>query len=250
MKRTALGIAFALTFLVAAQPALAQTAEEILDRSLAALGGRAAHAKITSRSTVGSITISTPAGEIVGSIELWNVAPNKSRSVIRADLTALGAGQLVIDQRFNGETGYALDSLQGDREITGNQLDNLRNGAFPHPYMTYKELGVKVSLDGKESVDGKEAHVVLFTPARGSASRQFIDAKTYLPLKVMTTINVPQIGGDMEQTIMFSDYRDVDGINVPYTIASTSTIQNFSVSVAKIEHNVKVDEALFSKPAK
>jgi hypothetical protein len=242
-------LALALALLAPAGTAWAQTAEEVVDRSLTALGGRAAHAKITSRSTVGSITIGTPAGEIVGSIEIWNVAPNKSRSVIRADLTALGAGQLVIDQRFNGETGYALDSLQGNRDITGNQLDNLRNGSFPHPYLTYRENGVKVSLAGKETVDGREAHVVLFTPPRGSAIRQYIDAKTFLPIKIVLTVNVPQLGSDIEQTTAFSDYRDVDGIKIPFTVASTSTVQNFSVTIAKVEHNVKLDEAMFSKPA-
>lgn len=249
MIRTAVGLVVVLGLLATAGTASAQTAEEVLDRSLAALGGRDAHAKITTRSTVGSITIGTPAGEIVGSIELTNAAPNKSRSVIRADLTALGVGQLLIDQRFNGETGYALDSLQGNRDITGNQLDNLRNGSFPHPFMSYKELGVKVSLAGKEMVDGREAHVVLFQPSRGSSSRQYIDTQTYLPIRMVMTVNVPQAGGDLEQTTAFSDYREVDGIKIPFAIASSSTLQNFSVSIAKIEHNVKVDDAQFSKPA-
>jgi outer membrane lipoprotein-sorting protein len=249
MIRTAVGFVVLLALLASARTAAAQTAEEVIDRSLAALGGRAAHAKITSRSTTGSITIGTPAGEIVGSIELTNATPNKSRSVIRADLTALGVGQLVIDQRFNGETGYALDSLQGNRDITGNQLENLRNGSFPHPFMSYKELGVTVSLAGKETVEGREAHVILFQPKSGSSSRQYIDAETFLPIKLVMTVNLPQIGGDMEQTTAFSDYREVDGIKVPFAIASSSSVQNFTVSIAKIEHNVKVDEALFAKPA-
>ena len=37
------------------------------------------------------------------------------RTVIKADLSAFGAGQLLIDQRFDGTTGYVIDSMQGDR---------------------------------------------------------------------------------------------------------------------------------------
>jgi hypothetical protein len=115
---------------VGARSASAQTAEEIVEKSITALGGRAAHAKIKSRSMSGTITISTPVGEVQGTIETLNAAPNKQRTLVKADLASFGAGLLEVDQRFDGSTGYVLDTLQGNRDITGNQLDNMRNSAF------------------------------------------------------------------------------------------------------------------------
>jgi hypothetical protein len=61
---------------------------------------------------------------------------------------------------------------------------------------------------------------------------------------------VPQLGGEIEQTNEYLDYRDVDGVKLPFRIRSTSSVQNFNVTVTKIEHNGAVDQALFSKPAK
>ena len=81
----------------------AQTVDEVVDRCVTAAGGRAALGKVTSRSMSGTITLSTPAGDITGTVELLNAVPNKSRSLIKADLSALGAGQLVMDQRFDGK---------------------------------------------------------------------------------------------------------------------------------------------------
>lgn len=227
----------------------AQTADDVVNRSLTAIGGRAALGKLKTRSMTGTITLSTPAGDITGSVEILNAAPNKSRSLIKADLSALGAGQLTLDQRFDGNTGYAMDTLQGNRDITGNQLDNLRNSTFPHPFLNYKEMGTTAQLSGKEKVGEREAYVVIFDPTSGSAVRQYIDAETYLPVKVVMKVDVPQLGQEVEQTIEFLDYREVDGIKIPFRSTATSSVQNYTVTITKVEHNVRIDETLFSKPA-
>ena len=46
----------------------------------------------------------------------------------------------------------------------------------------------------------------------------------------------------------FADYRDVDGVKVPYQLSATSPIQSYTVKITSIEHNVKIDQALFAKP--
>jgi len=239
----------ALVLLVWADKAWAQTADEVIERTLTALGGRAAHAQIKSRSSIGTIVLSTPAGDIKGSIEVLNAAPNKTRTLIQADLSSLGAGQLVLDQRFDGSSGYVLDSLQGNREITGNQLDNMRNNAFPHPFLSYKDMGTTARLSGKEKVGEREAYVVVFEPTSGSVVSQYIDAESYLPIKMVAKVEVPQIGQELEQTTEFLDYKEVDGIKMPFRIAASSSIQSFTVTIDKVEHNGQVDQALFSKPA-
>lgn len=225
----------------------AQTADEVIEKSLAALGGRAAHEKIKTRTMSGTIALTTPAGDIPGTIEIANALPNKVRTVIKADLTAFGAGPLEIDQRFDGKTGYMLNTLQGNAEMTGNQLDNMRNSGFPHAFVTYKALGMKATLQPKEKVGDREAYVILFEPATGSAIRQFIDAQTMLPFRFVMKVNAPQVG-EFEQTTDVSDYREVDGIKLPFKLASSSSVQSYTVELTKVEHNAPIDEKLFVKP--
>jgi hypothetical protein len=248
MKIARAGFALALSLLLPVHLASAQTADEIIEKSITALGGRAAHAKLNSRLTTGTIVFATPAGEISGTIEVLNAAPNKIRTLVKADLSAVGAGQLVVDQRFDGSAGYVLDTMQGNRDITGNQLDNLRNGGFPHPFLNYKDMGTTVKLAGKEKVGDRDAYVLVFDPTSGSAVRQYIDAETYLPTKSVIRVDVPQLGGELEQTNEYLDYKDVDGIKLPFQVKSTSSVQNFNVTVTKVEHNTTVDQSLFSKP--
>jgi len=239
-------IVAALMLLVGPQVAAAQTGDEIIDKTITALGGRVALGKITSRLASGSITIGTPVGNVDGTVEIAYAVPNKMRTLTKAKVPL--AGQLVIDQRFDGKTGYVLDSLRGNRDITGNQLDNLRNGTFPHPLFNYKELGSTARLVGKEKVGDRDAFVVLLTPTKGSEVRYYLDAETYLPLKSVARIQAPS-GQEGEQTNEFGDFRVVDGIKVAFRLKSSSPVQTFSMQLTKVENNVAIDEALFSKPA-
>lgn len=230
------------------QVAAAQTADEVIEKHLTAIGGRAALAKLQSRHMVGTITLSLPTGgDVTGSVEALNAAPNKARTLIKLDLTALGAGPMQIDQRFNGTTGYMLDSLQGDRPITGSQLENMKSGAFPSPFLNYKERGATVELKGKEKVGERDAFLLIFTPKDGAVIRQYVDAESYLPVRMVSAVEVPGMGA-LDQTSDLSDQRDVDGVKVPFLIKSTSAAQSFTIAVTKIEHNGAVDEKLFVKP--
>ena len=246
--KIAMRSALMMVVLAVALPSAAQTADELIEKSVAAMGGRAAFAKIKTRTMSGTITLNTPGGDIPGTIEIFNALPNKARTVIKADLSAFGAGLLEIDQRFDGQTGFVLDSLQGNRDVTGNQLDNLRNAGFPHPLVTYKEMGFTAKLEGKETLGGGEAYVIVLTPAKGSAVRHYIDIKTMLPVRQVMRINIPQIGSDVDQTTELLDYREVEGLKVPFQVASSSSVQSFVVNVTKVAHNVPVDEKLFVKP--
>ena len=239
----------AAVVLAMGHPAWAQqSATEVIEKSLTALGGRAAHAKLQSRSATGTISLSTPGGDIAGTLELLNAPPNRTRMLLKADLSALGAGELVVDQRFDGQAGYVMDSLQGNREITGNQLDNMKNNSFPHPFIGYKGRGMSAQLAGKEAVGGRDAYVVVLDPATGSEVRNYIDAESFLPNKTVMKTDIPQLGQEVEQTTEFFDYKDVDGVKVPFRITISSSVQNITITFTGVEHNVKVDDSLFVKP--
>ena len=232
-----------------AQAASAQTADEVIEKMLAAGGGRAALEKVKSRLMTGTLSLTTPLGNMTGTAEILNEAPNKSRNLMKVDLSAAGIGQVTIDQRFNGEIAYAIDSLQGNREITGNALDNMKAGSFPSPFLNYKEKGATVELGAQEKVGERDAYVLTYKPKMGSAVRMYLDAQTFLPLRSLVKINVPQLGQDVEQTTDFSDFRDVDGLKIAFQIKNSSALQTYSITVTKVEHNIQVDESLFSKPA-
>jgi outer membrane lipoprotein-sorting protein len=245
--RTASRLFLSLAAVAFAHAALAQTADEITEKYLTAIGGRAALSKLTSRTMTGTITIATPQGDLSGPVEIYAQAPNKSRTLVKLDLSAFGAGQMTVDQRFDGAAGFVIDTLQGNRDISGGQLESMRNSVFPTPLLNYKDRGATLELTGKEKAGDRDAYVLILKPKAGPPVRTFIDAESYLPLRVVTKLDVPQFG-EVEQTAEFSDYREVDGVKIPFAVRASSAVQNSTVVISKVEHNSKLDETMFSKP--
>ena len=248
MTKTFQHIAVSTALVLWAIPSLAQTADEIIQKHIAATGGRAALSKLTSRASSGTLSLTTPVGELKGTIEVYNKKPNKSRTLIKIDAAALGGGQIVNDQRFDGTTGYVIDTFNGNREITGDQLEVIKSLSFPTPLLTYKEAGSTAVLGNKETVGGREAYVIQFTPKAGPRIRLFIDAQTFMLVKTVVTVTVPQLG-PIDQAVEFSDFRDVDGLKIPYLTKSSNPVQTVTAIITDVKHNVEIDDSLFSKPA-
>ena len=228
--------------------AQAQTADEVVEKHLAAIGGRAVLAKATSEVATGSAVVSTQGIDIAGPVEIYRKAPNKSRSFVRLDLSAVGGTEVTVDQRCDGKTGFVSNSMQGDRDVTGEQLQAMLNNTFPSSLLNYKEAGGRIELVGKDKVGDRAVHVLLYTPMAGPASRMFIDAETYDVLRTVTQINVPEAGGAVEQTIDVGDFRTVSGIRLPFRVTTVSTTQTVSITLAKVEINVPIDDAMFARP--
>ena len=69
MQTRILRIASAAVVLLWAHSAAAQTADEIIEKSITAMGGRAAMEKVKSRQMTGTLLLGTPAGDIQGITE-------------------------------------------------------------------------------------------------------------------------------------------------------------------------------------
>jgi len=98
MRAIKRGLLAGVLLLMGAAAASAQTVDEVIEKAIAAEGGREALAKVTSRSTKGTISVNTPGGEFGGPVEAVNQAPNKQRTLVTIDLSAAGMGNAVIDE--------------------------------------------------------------------------------------------------------------------------------------------------------
>ena len=237
----------AAVLLACVDTASAQSVTDIVEKHLAASGGRAALGKLKTRVLTGNLTLTSPAGDLSGTIEVSSEAPNKERTLITLDLTNLGAGQLTFEQRFDGQAGYVLDPLQGNRPMTSSQIDALKNQSFPDVLLDYDKQGMTATLGGKEKVGERDAYVLVLQPKTGPAVRQYIDAESFLLIRVKMMIDTPETG-PLEQTVDFLDHRDIDGIKFPFQVKTTNPAQSVSATITKVQHNTTIDQSIFGKP--
>ena len=133
-----------------------------------------------------------------------------------------------------------LKTMQGPLDIAGALVD-------------YAAKGNKVELLPKSTINGKDNYNVKLTQPDGKFTVYSFDAKTNLLSESRTTITVMAPGGkssDREVVTDYSDYKAVDGVLFPHTVANPGTGQAAgSTTFDKIELNKPVDENLY-KPAK
>ncbi|MEW6126191.1 MAG: hypothetical protein AB1757_03940 [Acidobacteriota bacterium] len=229
--------------LAAIAPAFGQdkapTIDQILDKYVQAIGGKAAVEKLNSR--VGKGNFEVPAFGANGSLDAYAKAPNKTLMIINID----GFG--VVQQGFTGTAGWSSDPQSGMRDLSGSELAAAKLDAEFHRDIKLKELFPKMELKGKEKLATGEAYVIVATPASGTAETFYFDAQSGLLVRQDATRESPQ--GTMNVQVLFEDYKEIDGVKIPFTIKQNSDAISFVIKFTEIKHNVAIDEAKFNKPA-
>lgn len=222
------------------------TADQVIEKHLAAIGGRDALSKITSRRATGTVSVSSPVGDLSGPVEISAKAPAKTHVTIKLDLSAVGATEMVIHQMFDGTAGWVLNSMQGDMPMSADQLENSKNNQFPTPLLHYKENGATATIEGTQKINDRDAYVITLKPKTGPATMMFFDKETFMLVRSSSHFTNPTMG-EVDQVTEASDYRDVNGIKVAFVIAQSAGGQDLRMVFSKVEHNVDLPDAYFVK---
>jgi outer membrane lipoprotein-sorting protein len=240
MKRTTSLYVLALLLIsFLAIPAKSQSAPDILQKMIDAMGGRKALEKIKDTTISGSMEL-TQMG-LSATITVYQKEPNKSRF----DIEVMG---MVITQASDGETAWATNPQTGMTEEMSEQQaeymkrQSLGNAVFLDP----KKMGITFSYKGKENIEGKDYLVLEQTYADGYKSTLYIDPDTYLAFKGKgLTLN--NMGVEIEAETFFSDYKKVEGIMTAHTLVSYQDGEEFMMmTVTDIKFNSVLEDSLFA----
>ena len=98
----------------------------------------------------------------------------------------------------------------------------------------------------RESVADRGMYLLIFERT-GYAIKQYVDAETLLPTRVIIRANLSQLG-QLEHWIDSSDYREVDGVKVPFKVTLTNSMMTVTTTFTTIENNASIDPKMFVKP--
>ena len=217
----------------------APTPEQLIDKFIKALGGKEALEKITTRTSKGKLEIA--AFNVSGTIESQNKNPNFTS--MTADLT--GAG--LFRSGFDGTVAWESNPMVGLREKAGNELADAKLEAVFHRELRMKELFPTMVVKGKQQVAGKDAWMLVATPKEGSPLTMYFDAQSGLIVRDDQERESPE--GKMPIQTYYEDYREVDGVKMPFKMRQVSPMFELVIALEEVKHNGPVDEAKFKKPA-
>jgi photosynthetic reaction center cytochrome c subunit len=214
------------------------TADQILGKYLAAVGGPDALKKIKSRVQKGTLDASGTQYPI----EVYSEGPNK-----RVSISHPQGGDSVT--AFNGEVGW-LSIRNGFHKMTAAEGEAARIDAELYFPISIRDLYKDFHVRPGEEIGGRPTYMVTASspsnPARPTL-RLYFDQDSGLLLRLVRLAQTP-LGKNPTQ-IDYADYKDSGGVKIPYRWTLTRPNGSFTIKVDQVQQNVPVDPKLFVVPS-
>lgn len=211
------------------------TAEQVLEKHNRAIGGAAAFAKLTTRTLKGSLVAE---GGFTAPLEIHAKAPDKMLMIMRTP----GGGATV---GFNGKAAWQKNEA-GLREMAGAEVEFFRRQARSFAGRGLEDSPANLVVKGTAML-GERKTLVLEPASAASAERLYFDANSGLLFRQEMVVEAPE--GKTQLTMEFDDYREVDGVKLPFTRRWSRQGFTLTYRFDEIKHNVPIDDKLFDKPA-
>jgi len=134
-------------------------------------------------------------------------------------LAILHAANGTTTEGYDGKIGWTQRAGGEASAETGDELSRTRQWAGFYPGETFKTDYARIEVRAMESVNGRDAYVVMGWWKEGGADRIYFDAETGLLLRVTHRIESPL--GALPLQTDYDDYRDVNGLKIPFTVRVT-----------------------------
>jgi hypothetical protein len=213
----------------------AETVDQVLDRYVAALGGRDAIDRLTSRVRRGTLT--NRAGQ-ASPVTIEETAAG----LIRVTTSAPPGFARAVDGSSawtqSGERTRSLDNVE--TVAAGLQADLLLGALL-------KEKYAALAVRAYDRVNGKPAIVLEGRRSAAAAETLYFDRASGLLLRRSVRVSTPM--GPLPVQIDYDDYRPVDGVQTPFEVRVTDwesvSVERFS----EVAHNQAIEPSRFARPA-
>jgi Photosynthetic reaction centre cytochrome C subunit len=220
-----------------ATPAL-PTADEILSKYAAAIGGQVAIARIKSAVITG--TVENASGS-TGTFETDQVAPDKGYDSVT---TQRGTRVRIVNEPRGWEK-----NAYGVNELSGQQLEDLKLSLALFGNLNLREQFSKFEVAAKEKINNRDVYVLNATRADQKREHLYFDSESGLLLRRVADTST--MIGIIPEQIDFEDYRAVDDVKLPGTVRFAAVDTQNPMSTRKIDKialNVPIEDSKFNKP--
>jgi hypothetical protein len=212
------------------------TAQQVVDKYVAAVGGKTAIGKLTSLSEKG--TMSGFGGRQM-QIDVYTKAPDE-----RATIAHMPMGESVTAVGQQG--GWLGTGNRGAREMSSADANGYRLEAKFALIPNLDQVFERLRVIRPEKIGDRDTLLVVGMRQGEPPVRMNFDQQSGLLVR-LTRYTETALGRNPVQ-IDFADYRDLDGVKVPYRWTLGRPNGSFTIQVEQAQANVPIDDAKFIKP--
>ncbi len=236
-KIVSLSLLSVFLFGLMASQGFGQKATDILEKFIAASGGRKRLSSVKDTTLIGSLNV-VMAG-MSGSLTMYQKEPNK----LRMDMEVMG---MLVTQAYDGEVAWWINPQTGaTEEMPSDQQDDFIRQAYGNDILLNPaKHGVTYTLKDSENIEGKDYFVLVQTFSDGFSQTLYLDSKTYLPYKTVASVN--SMGVEAEAETYLSDWREVDGIMFSFSARILYDGEEaVTMTFSEVKFNTGLEDSLF-----
>ena len=222
------------------QAPAAPAAEAVFDKYLAAVGGAARAAALTSFTATGTSAGYGPDSE-PSPLELFAKAPNQRTTIVRAaggDRTSA----------FDGRAGWLAAPHRPVPVLAWRAPTS--TGCASTPSSRFRRASSRWPASGGPAwptvIDDREVQVVQGTGSGGALVTLYFDAETGLLVRQVRYVASPV--GRLPTQMDYADYREVAGVKLPFRWTVTWLDGKDTVELKDVRPNVAIDAGRFARP--
>ena len=216
-------------------------AKEIIAMAVDAYGGLEKLQAVKNIVVEGRAAANSPMGPMNLDVKIYQVYPNKLRQDIK-----MPQGEMSV--AFDGTSGFAMTPM-GPQPLPPEMTASLKDGIFREPVWLLVNLmqDSSVQYAGTEEVMGKPTAIVLVKQPSGEMLKVFISEETHYIVKM--EFRETEQGVALNKESLMDDYRDVDGVKIPYHLVQNVEGEQFTEThISSVTINAELDESLFQEP--
>lgn len=234
---------FVLVFaaLLCAVTVSAQTADEIINKYVQAIGGKDLLSKVTSVYTESSM-------DVMG-MQATVKSTTLNGKGMKQEIDVQGSLMVTC---LTDKGGWSINPMAGGTSPEDMPQSQYNSGkeqiVVGGPFVNFAEKGYKVELMGTEAVGDVNSYKIKMTSPDSISAVYFFDPNTFYLIKSMQETEMQ--GQVIDNVSTYSDYKQADGYTMPYKMEMVMAGGQFTMTltVTKVELNKPVDETIFAKP--
>jgi len=222
------------------------TAEQVVEKNVAARGGAEAWRKIDTMVWFGHLESDrAPIPNLP--FVLQQMRPNKTRF----EIDNMGHRTVRV---FDGRSGWTVHpERRGAPDVKGYTPQEttfaLRSPGLDGPLIDYQAKGGTVALEGLEQIEGHKAFRLKVQLASGETDHVWVDAATFLEVRYDRPSYGPT-GTPATVTVFYGDYKTVDGLQIPSVVETSGAAgqRRDRMLIDRFMPNAPLDERAFARP--
>ena len=149
---------------------------------------------------------------------------------------------------FDGHQGWLSNPGRPTRPMSEQDNNVAKLDADLHFAADVKQLFSNFRVRDSEKIGDREVYLVVGTNEGKPPVRLYFDARDPGCCVRMIRYTETPLGRNPSQ-VDFADYRDADGVKIPYRWTLARPGQRFTIQVTEVKQNVPVDDSQFAMPA-